>query len=851
MLQSISTSPDQFEQFLKILPHTPVLIPIISNGKKPEVQAGESWKDPKYHLTVEQAIVRLCEGKNVGVVANDWLVIIDLDNPEKFKLNIKTLTVETRNGKLHMYYQNAGDVENAVGKNSLAKCGEARAEWQYVLAPGSFVPCDDEKCKNGTGLYHIIDPSPLAVLKRSDLPEDFIPTSEHTEVNPEVLNAEYTTRNKYGWSLDEIRKRDTKLNDLLNNQHAGLPSGSEADMSTLAKLLFWEFTEGEAVAILKKTRYRPKLDRADYITSMLGHISRKDKISDKVDPKKWNPQNGYMIELHFNNEQETQQTTASNRKNLIALLLEILKKEYRYKTPTDTEELHYYKDGIYNPCEHVIKNRLEKELGSDVTTSQVDEVLEHLRWHSYVERDEFNKYGGYIPFNNGLLELETLKLHPFNPDQVFTYKLTDNYNIDDDCPAFKKWLSEVQTPDNILLLQEYAGYCLLPSMPFHKSMWFVGEGRNGKTTYMNTLEAIIGKQNISSISLQALNGERNFIEYEFYGKLVNISSEPTTKRELETPLFKRLTGNDYISAEVKNRQKRVIFQNFAKFYILGNKYPRVRDNTTAFKQRIIIVKWEKQFLEGINQIQNIEKQWLNNPQERSGIINWMLQGLQRLNQNGRFSMNQTQEENMLEFLRNSDSIAAWIQERLLFNREKHVEREEAMTDYMEYCDYYGIYQAEKKQVFDRLRNTARVRDAQAKSLGKMLRVWKGIELKPKLVLDEEQSPDNSVQKQILEAEEAEETGKIDTTKKNIINNISPECKTPASTASSASKTTDVSGVQSKVNPQVVEAVKNKVCGICAHFHLPSCQHPMNFEVLKPTDHWAYSCRGFMLPGGPL
>ena len=89
MLQTKLTSPDQFEHFLKLLPQIPLLIPIIANSKKPDIPIGESWKNPKYHLTPEQAIIRLCEGKNVGVVANDWLVIVDLDNPTKFKLEKK------------------------------------------------------------------------------------------------------------------------------------------------------------------------------------------------------------------------------------------------------------------------------------------------------------------------------------------------------------------------------------------------------------------------------------------------------------------------------------------------------------------------------------------------------------------------------------------------------------------------------------------------------------------------------------------------------------------------------------------------------------------------------------------
>lgn len=832
MMQQIHTSPDEFENFLKLLPNTPILIPIQPNDKKPDIPAGESWKNPKHHLTPEQAIIRLCEGKNVGVVANDWLVIIDLDNPDKYKLNIKTLTVETRNGKLHMYYKNAGDIENAVGKNTLAKCGEVRAEWQYVLAPGSYVPQDENKTENGNGLYHIIDPSPLATLHKTDLPNDFIPTTEHTEINPEILNTEYTNRNRHGWSLEDIRNRDKKLNDLLNNTNAGLPSPSEADMSTLTKLLFWEYNEGEAVAILKRYRYRHKLERPDYLTQMLGRISRRDKISDKIDPKKWNPQTGYMIELTFGEKSEPKTVTTENNRVNIDAIIEAFKKEFTYKTPTDTEELHYYIDGIYKPAEHMIKTMLENTLGAKATIHNVNEIIEHLKWHSYTERSEFNKHNSHVPFNNGLLNLETMQLEPFNPNHIFTFKLTDSYDPTAEAPQFSKWLTEVQTPDNIAILQEYAGYSLLPAMPYHKSIWFIGEGRNGKSTYITTLEKIIGEHNVEHIPIQALNGERNFAESHLYGKLINISSEPTTKKELETPLFKKLTGNDFVSAEVKGKQKRIGFRNIAKFYILGNKYPRVRDNTTAFKERIIIIKWENQFLEGKNQIPNIENRWLQNPQERSGIINWMLQGLKRLLDNGKFTLTHTQQEMMIEFERASDSIAAWIDERLIFNLNSQTEREEPMQDYMEYCEYYGLYQFDKKRLFERLRNTPRVKESKTRILGKQTRIWKGFTLKPKLDVDD--SVDTT------EGESGTD-GTVGTGKKkqNILNNnISEICK--FQNAVPAVPTVPL-------NQKVSEAIASRVCGKCARYLTAGCQFPGDFMSVGADCNWAYECRGFLLP----
>jgi hypothetical protein len=67
-------------------------------------------------------------------------------------------------------------------------------------------------------------------------------------------------------------------------------------------------------------------------------------------------------------------------------ILEWLRKEYIFKTPTDLRDLFYYEDGIYKSAQCKIEGLLEKELGARASAHFVCEVLEHLKRGSYVER---------------------------------------------------------------------------------------------------------------------------------------------------------------------------------------------------------------------------------------------------------------------------------------------------------------------------------------------------------------------------------------------------------------------------------------------------------------------------------
>lgn len=299
----MNTSTEEFDKWLKLLPWNPYLFPCVKNGKEPDIPKDESWKDEKWHLTVEQARERLKSGLNVGVVAVGDYVFWDHDNLEKFNFPVETLTVMTRSGKLHKYFVNSGDVKNADGKGQYKGCGEIRAEWKYVVAPGSYVPPGDDAQPEATGLYRVVNAEPPALLSSSDLPPEFLPGfKEEREDKPERPKMTGSFRNQYGWSIEKIRERDKKLDDLLSTlQPAGYPSPSEADMAALSKLLFWGYQENEAIDILKYFRSRDKLNREDYVKMTLSKVARGETIANYIDPSKWNPTSGYGLPFEAEN----------------------------------------------------------------------------------------------------------------------------------------------------------------------------------------------------------------------------------------------------------------------------------------------------------------------------------------------------------------------------------------------------------------------------------------------------------------------------------------------------------------------------------------------------------------------
>jgi P4 family phage/plasmid primase-like protien len=442
---------------------------------------------------------------------------------------------------------------------------------------------------------------------------------------------------------------------------------------------------------------------------------------------------------HSAQAQKTANREAKEAK--ITEILDDLNSRYTFKTPTDLEDLHFYDDGIYKKAEYKLKKELEDKLGPTGYTYYIEEILRHLERQSYTSREEFNKFTGCIPVQNGLLDLETQTIKPFNKEQIFTYKLNVTFDVTKQCPKWLKFLVEILPEEaDRTLLQEIMGYTLFPGMPKHKIFWFYGLGRNGKGRVIATLEFIFGLEFCANVELAEFDGEHRFAVAQLYGCLINVSSEPTTKYDLETQLLKKITGEDTLDAEVKNKQKRLKFKNMAKPFVLGNSFPPVKDTSIGFWDRVEILKFPNSFI-GEKQKDDIEKTWLCDPDEVSGILTWMLEGLHRIIRNKDFSKSKTTTETMTEFKRASDPIGAWIDDNCVFGLDYYIPRRVSHDNYKLYCQDMNATPEADRKFYERLRNTPRIRDSETTIKGETeKRFWIGLCLKTdmerqKIILD--------------------------------------------------------------------------------------------------------------------
>jgi P4 family phage/plasmid primase-like protien len=509
-----------------------------------------------------------------------------------------------------------------------------------------------------------------------------------------------------------------------------------------------------------------------------------------------------------------------------ALVAQYLHYNYNFKIDRATEIFFFgdKKTGLWKPkAEIQVQELLSTLLGEENTKSHYTNILHDLKGLSYTDIIFSKK----IAVENGLLDVETRELTEPTLEEMAYYSIPVKY--DKEARKIDNWLEflkQVANLDDIPLLQEWFGYCFLPDYRFHKVLWIHGDGRNGKGVFDRTIQGILGKNNVSTVGLEELDGNHRFVLCQLNGKLYNSCSEPTTNKIFKTEIFQKISGSDTIKAELKGSNDRLEFVNCAKITIIGNKFPKIENPTTAFKDRMIFVKFPH-FFSDKERIANLENVWLNDPEQKSSILNWALEGLHRLLTQGYFTQTKTQLETEIEFNRVSNSTGAFIMEMGSICKTLTTTRADNLTAYQEYCEDIGVEPQRASTLTQAMQGLApKVKDSwirtRTKENGKeqKTRAWIGWGLK-----DEKQQ-------NLPQLEQQKTLSEINS---NQISNILLE-------KNSVPTVPSVPNSETLHNPEIY---KDRFCSKeCLNYHSLNCPH---FNRLEKESELPLKCYGFQAP----
>lgn len=276
----------------------------------------------------------------------------------------------------------------------------------------------------------------------------------------------------------------------------------------------------------------------------------------------------------------------------------------------------------------------------------------------------------YLNLKNGFLNLSNFELIPHTPDILSFVQLPIEYDVEAQCPVFMDFIYGIFENDKerVNLVQEILGYCLTTDTNLQQFFIFYGVGSNGKGVLSRIFEALCGKENCSSATLEELN--RQFGKQVIQDKRLNISAETDSEQaKMNTQTLKMLTGEDTILIESKFKDPYSI-RPYAKLIILANHYPNTDDRSEGYYRRCVFIPFNKQYvkqgqpLKSNSAYQDPHLEW-KLMQELDGIFLWALEGYRRLVENNYIlTFSQESEKVKQDYLQWLDPMMEFISERL-------------------------------------------------------------------------------------------------------------------------------------------------------------------------------------------
>lgn len=385
--------------------------------------------------------------------------------------------------------------------------------------------------------------------------------------------------------------------------------------------------------------------------------------------------------------------------------------------------LRVYRDGVYVQENGEVLNAMQEVLGSGrFKMAHYNEVVSYLSEN--ITPPDQCEHPNFLNLKNGMLNLDSLEKTDHDPKVFSLTQMPVEWHENADCPVISDWLSDVLDNDDtqIKLFLESIGYTLLGTTALQKMFILLGRTQTGKSTAMHIMKALIGKENTSAMELSSLEDETNrFSRSQIHGKIANFSADISPKYLTGDGNIKKIISGDPITAEHKFKDP-FIFEPNCTLWAMANELPASRDKSGAWYERLVIFRFEKQFLAGSGREPNRNlKKDLTTPEELSGLLlSALCAGKNAINR-GAFSIADLNREALTEYIAANDHVMGFCQDMPdTFDWEDN----EFFSTYKEWCEDEGI---DKPLSKNRLAHaTARygIRRIRKKEDGKRFFAWK-------------------------------------------------------------------------------------------------------------------------------
>ena len=323
-------------------------------------------------------------------------------------------------------------------------------------------------------------------------------------------------------------------------------------------------------------------------------------------------------------------------------------------------QLHVYKDGIYSPGYRNIEFMMLKAY-PQMKDAQRKEVLKYIE--VMCTEDATTADASLIAFKNGIYDVVNDRLTGFSPDVVITNQIPWNYNPDAHSEIAENTLKKMACNDMEIfsLLAECIGYCFYRRNELSVSMFLTGEKANGKSTFLQMVQDVLGVQNTSNLGLDEL--DERFAPVTMFGKLANIGDDISDDflRGKAIAHFKKIVSGNRLKAENKGVDM-FFFKPFVKLIFSANQIPRMKDRTGAVLRRMVIIPFNATFSKNDPDYDPYIAWKLKDVAVMEYLVKIGIDGLKRILENHSFTQSKKVDAEIKEYTEYNNPILLFLAE---------------------------------------------------------------------------------------------------------------------------------------------------------------------------------------------
>jgi putative DNA primase/helicase len=305
-----------------------------------------------------------------------------------------------------------------------------------------------------------------------------------------------------------------------------------------------------------------------------------------------------------------------------------------------------------------------------------------------IQPEDLDTHPWLLNCRNGTLDLCTGGLRPHARADLLTFVLPVDYDALAACPTWDTFLKRIMAGNTALInfLQRAVGYALTGVIREHVLLILWGTGRNGKSTFLNTLRTLLAAYAMKAPSelLMVSNNDRHPTERaDLCGKRFVAAIETEQGRRLAEVFVKEATGGDPIRAR-RMREDFWEFQPTHKVFLATNHKPMIAGTDPAIWERIRLVPSTVTIPP--DEIDTTLPEKLE--AELPGILNWALRGCMTWQEQG-LGIPDEVKAATAGYRSEMDVLGQFIDECCLVGPNYRVKASDLYDTYKQWCTEHG------------------------------------------------------------------------------------------------------------------------------------------------------------------